>query len=62
MIALAMDGFHLMDYARMCEWADRALTTAEGIDDRPLAAAAAAVLAFANAANGATAVADHHGV
>ena len=58
MIALAMDGFHLMDYPRMCEWAERALTTAQGIDDRPLAAAAAAVLAFANAANGAIAVAE----
>ncbi len=58
MIALAMDGFHLMDYARMCEWAERALTTAQGLDDRPLAAAAAAVLAFANAANGAIAVAE----
>ena len=58
MIELAMDGFHLMDYRRMSEWAEKALTTAQGIDDRPLAAAAAAVLAFANAANGAIAVAE----
>jgi DNA-binding NarL/FixJ family response regulator len=58
MIELAMDGFHLMDYKRMCEWAERALTTAQGLADRPLAAAAVAVLAFANAASGAIAVAE----
>ena len=58
MIELAMDGFHLMDYRRMSDWAEKALATAQGIVDRPLAAAAAAVLAFANAANGAIAVAE----
>ena len=58
MIELAMDGFHLMDYRRMSEWAEKALTTAQGIVDRPLATAAAAVLAFAYAANGAIAVAE----
>ena len=58
MIALAMDGFALMDYRRMCEWADRAATTAHGLGDRPLAAAATAVHAFASAADGAIAVAE----
>jgi DNA-binding NarL/FixJ family response regulator len=58
MIALAMDGFSLMDYRRMCEWADRAVTAAHGIGDRPLAAAATAVHAFASAADGAIAVAE----
>ena len=58
MIALAMDGFSLMDYGRMRIWAERALTTADGLGDRPLAAAATAVLAFANAADGATALAE----
>jgi ATP/maltotriose-dependent transcriptional regulator MalT len=53
MIALAMDGFSLMDYGWMREWADRALTTALRLGDRPLAAAATAVLAFACAADGA---------
>jgi DNA-binding CsgD family transcriptional regulator/Cdc6-like AAA superfamily ATPase len=58
MIALAMDGFALMDYGRMCEWADRAVTTAHGLGDQPLAAAATAVHAFASAADGAIAVAE----
>ena len=58
MIALAMDGFSLMDYGRMREWAERAVTTAHALGDRPLAAAATAVLAFASAADGAIAVAE----
>ncbi len=58
MIALAMDGFALMDYGRMREWAERAVTTAHALGDRPLAAAATAVLAFACAADGAIAVAE----
>jgi ATP/maltotriose-dependent transcriptional regulator MalT len=52
MIAIAMDGFSLMDYARMHEWAERALITAQTLTDRPLATAATAVLAFASAAKG----------
>jgi DNA-binding NarL/FixJ family response regulator len=58
MIALAMDGFSLMDYGRMCEWADRAVTEAHGLGDQPLAAAATAVHAFASAADGDIAVAE----
>ena len=58
MIALAMDGFALMDYGRMREWAERAVTTAHTLGDRPLAAAATAVVAFACAADGAIAVAE----
>ena len=58
MIALAMDGFSLMEYGRMREWAERALTSAVALADRPLAAAATAVLAFASAADGAIATAE----
>jgi DNA-binding NarL/FixJ family response regulator len=58
MIELAMDGFFLMEYERMRAWAERALRTAQPLDDRPLTAAAAALLAFASAASGATAAAE----
>ena len=54
MIELAMDGFFRMDYELMRKWAERALSTARPVGDRPLAAAAVAVLAFANATSGAT--------
>ena len=54
MIELAMDGFFRMDYELMHEWAERALSAAQALDDRPLTAAAVAVLAFASAANCAT--------
>jgi DNA-binding CsgD family transcriptional regulator/tetratricopeptide (TPR) repeat protein len=60
MIELAMDGFFHMDYQRMPEWAERALGTAQPLDDRPLTAAAFAVLAFASAASGATEEAEMH--
>jgi ATP/maltotriose-dependent transcriptional regulator MalT len=59
-IELAMDGFFLMDYERMREWGERALKTAHPLDDRPLTAAAVALLAFANAASGATAGAEKY--
>ena len=58
MIELAMDGFFRMDYDVMREWAERALATARPLSDRPLVAAAVAVLAFANATSGATPEAD----
>ena len=58
MIELAMDGFFLMNYEQMREWAQRALSTARLLDDRPLTAAAVAVLTFASAASGATAEAE----
>ena len=54
MIELAMDGFSRMDYDLMRQWAERALRTARSLSDRPLTAAAVAVLTFANAAGGAT--------
>ena len=54
MIELAMDGFFRMDYGLMREWAERALSTARPLGDRPLTAAAVAVLAFASATSGAT--------
>jgi ATP/maltotriose-dependent transcriptional regulator MalT len=60
MIELAMDGFARMDYAQMRQWAERALTTARPLGDRPLTAAAAASLAFASAAGGATDEAETH--
>ena len=44
MIELAMDGFFRMDYELMREWAERALSTARPLGDRPLTAAAVAVL------------------
>jgi ATP/maltotriose-dependent transcriptional regulator MalT len=58
MIELAMDGFFHMDYELMREWAERALDAARPIGDRPLTAAAVAVLTFASAAGGATAQAE----
>jgi DNA-binding NarL/FixJ family response regulator len=54
MIELAMDGFFRMDYELMREWAERALSAARPLGDRPLTAAAVAVLAFASATGGAT--------
>ena len=54
MIELAMDGFFRMDYEPMREWAERALSIARPVGDRPLTAAAVAVLAFAGATSGAT--------
>ena len=60
MVELAMDGFFRMDYRRMREWAERALGAARPLGDRPLTAAAIAVLAFGNAASGATDEAKTH--
>ena len=60
MIDLAMDGFALMDYERMRQWAARALGAARLLGDLPLTAAAVAALAFANAATCATADAAVH--
>ena len=54
MIELAMDGFSRMDYELMRTWAERALSTARPLGDRPLTAAAVALLAFASATRGAT--------
>jgi ATP/maltotriose-dependent transcriptional regulator MalT len=60
MVELAMDGFFRMDYGRMREWAERALGAARPLGDRPLTAAAVAVLAFGAAASGATEEAKTH--
>jgi ATP/maltotriose-dependent transcriptional regulator MalT len=60
MVELAMDGFFRMDYGRMREWAERALDAARPLDNRPLTAAAVALLAFGNAASGATEEAKTH--
>ena len=49
-----MDGFFRMDYERMRRCAEQALSTARPLGDRPLTAAAVALLAFGNAASGAT--------
>jgi ATP/maltotriose-dependent transcriptional regulator MalT len=59
-IELAMDGFFQMDYERMRRWAERALSTARPLGDRPLTAAAVALLAFGNAAEGETEAAEGH--
>jgi DNA-binding CsgD family transcriptional regulator len=58
MIELAMDGFFLMNYEQMRDWAERALTATRLHADRSLTAAAIAVLAFAHAATGATSEAE----
>jgi DNA-binding CsgD family transcriptional regulator len=58
MVELAMDGFFHMDYRLMREWAERALNTARPLGDRPLTAAATAVLTFATAASGTNAEAE----
>ena len=60
MIELAMDGFFRMDYERMRRCAQQALSTARPLGDRPLTAAAVALLAFGNAASGATEEAETH--
>jgi ATP/maltotriose-dependent transcriptional regulator MalT len=60
MVELAMDGFFRMDYGRMREWAERALSAARPLGDGPLTAAAVAVLAFGNAAGGAIEEAKAH--
>ena len=60
MIELAVDGFYRMDYESMREWAGRALTAARPLGDRPLTAAAVAVLAQARALTGAIAEAEMH--
>jgi ATP/maltotriose-dependent transcriptional regulator MalT len=54
MIELSMDAFFEMDYGLMRSWAERARDTSAPLDDRPLAAAAAAVLTFATATDGAS--------
>jgi DNA-binding CsgD family transcriptional regulator/tetratricopeptide (TPR) repeat protein len=59
-IELAMDGFFQMDYERMRRWAERALSTTRPLGDRPLTAAAVALLAFGNAADGETEAAEVH--
>ena len=59
-IELAMDGFFQMDYERMRQWAERALSTARPLGDRPLTAAAVALLAFGHAADGDTQAAEGH--
>ncbi len=60
MVELAMDGFFRMDYGRMREWAGRALSSARPLGERPLTAAAVALLAFGSAAGGATGEAKAH--
>jgi ATP/maltotriose-dependent transcriptional regulator MalT len=60
MIELAMDGFFRMDYERMRRCAQQALSTARPLGDRPLTAAAVALLAFGNAATGETEEAETH--
>ena len=60
MIELAVDGFYRMDYESMRGWAGRAVAAARPLDDRPLTAAAVAVLAQAHALTGAIAEGEMH--
>jgi ATP/maltotriose-dependent transcriptional regulator MalT len=58
MIHLAVAGFYRVEYERSREWASRALEVASPLGDRPLVAAATAVLAFASSCTGAGADAE----
>jgi DNA-binding NarL/FixJ family response regulator len=60
MIELAVDGFYRMEYEPMRRWAERALSAARPLGDRPLTAAALATLAYAAALSGAMTEADTH--
>ena len=60
MIELAVDGFYRMEYEPMRKWAERALSAARPLGDRPLTAAALATLAYAAALSGAMPEADRH--
>ena len=59
MMELAMDGFFLMEY-ELCARGPSSPRGPRLLDDRPLTAAAVALLAFASAASGATADAETH--
>ncbi|HZB50956.1 MAG TPA: AAA family ATPase, partial [Mycobacteriales bacterium] len=59
-IELAVDGFQRLDWAAMRERASRAATAAAALDDPPLRATAAAVLALADAFTGAVPAAREH--
>jgi DNA-binding CsgD family transcriptional regulator/tetratricopeptide (TPR) repeat protein len=52
MIDLSLDAFYGMQYDGMREWGARALDAARPLHDRPLTAAAAAILAFAESCAG----------
>jgi DNA-binding NarL/FixJ family response regulator/tetratricopeptide (TPR) repeat protein len=53
MIELALNGFYSTKYDAMHDWAERAVGAARLLDDRPLEAAAVAMLALADAMTGA---------
>src|SRR5918993_836138 len=59
-IELAVDGFQRLDWAAMRDRAGRAATAAAALDDPPLRATAAAVLALADAFTGAVPAAREH--
>jgi ATP/maltotriose-dependent transcriptional regulator MalT len=52
MIELAQNGFYRTDYQSMLDWAEPAVEAANRVDDPPLTAAAAAMLALADALTG----------
>ena len=60
MIALTEDAFYGMDYEAMHGWGSRALAAAKQIGERPLTAAAGAILAWAGAFTGQLADAESH--
>ncbi|HSC90510.1 MAG TPA: AAA family ATPase [Gaiellaceae bacterium] len=53
MIELALDGVYRMEFDRIGPWAGRALAVARSLDDRPLTASAAAILAWGAGLTGA---------
>ena len=60
MIELAIDGFYRLKYEPMREWAERAVDAARPLHERPLTAAAVAVLTLACAWNGLIAEGESH--
>ena len=60
MIELALDSRHRTEYARMRQWSVKALEAARSLEDKPLTAAAVALLSVAEAFAGAISSAEVH--
>ena len=58
MIELAIDGLFRAEPDAVCDWAGRALAAAQALGDRPLVAAASAMLTLGHAVAGSTAAAQ----
>jgi DNA-binding NarL/FixJ family response regulator len=60
MLDLAMDAYYTPDYEQMHQWGARSLEVARGLGDRPLTAAANAVICLGDAYGGSAASAEAH--